>query len=119
MFKERKYTQALKAVEGVIAGLERKIGDQDAADAASRKRLSECFINKAVCLLSLDEGEVREGEVLRCLETAVRYDYLNYWAYFNLFSIHHQSYQYSAALDKLKCALSCLYLIKAVLSKDL
>lgn len=44
---------------------------------------------------------------------------LNYWGYFNLFSLYYQNFNYHLALDNIKCSLSCLYLVKAVLSKDL
>ena len=53
------------------------------------------------------------------LEQAIKWDHLNFWAYFNLYSLHFQSFNYRQALNNLKCALSCLYLTKAVLSKDL
>lgn len=46
-------------------------------------------------------------------------DYLNFWAYFNLASYHLGHFNYTSALDNLKCSLSCLYLLKAVLCKDL
>ncbi len=43
----------------------------------------------------------------------------NYWAYFNMFSLHYQTFDYHKALESIKCCLSCLYLTKSVLSKDL
>ena len=55
---------------------------------------------------------------MESLDAAIRHNNLNYWAYFNLFSLHHQSFNYILALSNLKCCLSCLYLDKAVLSKD-
>jgi hypothetical protein len=65
---------------------------------------------------SQDEGD---PDVIDNLEKAIKWNHLNYWAYFNLYSLYFQSFNYRQALNSIKCALSCLYLTKAVLSKDL
>ena len=50
---------------------------------------------------------------------AITLDNLNYWGYFNLSSYYYRIYQYDDSFNNLNCSLSCLHLLKAVLSKDL
>lgn len=83
------------------------------------KSLSECLVNLAICLLNRQSGEENGERVDQLLEQAIRLDCLNLWAYFNLASHQYRSFDYHHAYANLVCSLSCLYLLKAVLSKDL
>jgi hypothetical protein len=47
------------------------------------------------------------------LVKAIDYNYLNYVAYFNLFSLQFNARQVLTAFDNLCCSLSCLYLVRA------
>jgi tetratricopeptide (TPR) repeat protein len=47
------------------------------------------------------------------LVNAINYNYLNYVAYFNLFSLQFNAGQIFPAFDNLCCSLSCLYLVRA------
>jgi hypothetical protein len=76
-------------------------------------------VNLSTCLFSKSDREEDFSRIEELLEKAIDLDNLNYWAYFNLSSYLYRTYEYKESLNNLKCSLSCLHLIKAVLSKDL
>jgi hypothetical protein len=48
---------------------------------------------------------------------AIKHNYLNYAAYYNLFSIQFKTGNLQVAFDNLCCSLSCLYFIRAKKTK--
>jgi tetratricopeptide (TPR) repeat protein len=94
-------------------------GDDAAEEEQHRQALAECCVNMASTLLNREDCEDRFLRIRELLEEATTLDSLSHWAYFNLASFLFRTSNFSEALRNLHCCLSCLYLLKAVLSRDL
>jgi tetratricopeptide (TPR) repeat protein len=76
---------------------------------------SNLYVNRALFLSQLGHDE----EAIRDIEKAIKINPRNYIAYFNLFSILTKLVEDDEALSALCCSLSCLYLIRGKLTKNL
>lgn len=83
------------------------------------RALSECYVNLASCLFNREDCEDNFLRMKSLLEQAILLDSLSHWGYFNLASYYYRTNSYAEALENLHCCLSCLYLLKAVLSRDI
>jgi tetratricopeptide (TPR) repeat protein len=70
---------------------------------------SALYSNRALFHSQLGDIDAAVEDLLK----AVNFNYLNYVAYFNLFSLQFNSGQVEDAFDNLCCGLSCLYLVRA------
>jgi tetratricopeptide (TPR) repeat protein len=108
-------TELMQRVQAVRAcGEEMGVGEGEL-----RKAEAECCVNLASTLLNRQDCEDSFLRIRELLERAIGLDCLSHWAYFNLASYLFRTSSYAEALRTLHCALSCLYLLKAVLSRDL
>lgn len=70
---------------------------------------SALYSNRALFHSQLGNIDSAVDDLIKSIE----FNYLNYVAYFNLFSLLYNSGQIVTAFDNLCCSLSCLYLIRA------
>lgn len=70
---------------------------------------SALYSNRALFYSQLGQLEL----ALHDLNAAITHNYLNYVAYFNLFSLQFNAGETELAFDNLCCSLSCLYLVRA------